>query len=62
LQAESFNKLEGFDVVGYTPEETNQNCDFISKMCPQCKAKNVKTHVTATHISGSCGCKKKRTS
>jgi hypothetical protein len=32
------------------------DCEFISKSCPECGTKNVKTKVTKTHISGSCGC------
>lgn len=40
--------------------KTTDKCEFISKSCPMCKAKNVKTKVTKTQISGSCGCSKKR--
>ncbi len=36
------------------------DCEFISKSCPECHEKNVKTKVTKTHISGSCGCSKRR--
>jgi hypothetical protein len=36
------------------------DCEFTSKECPVCHTKNVKTRVTKTHISGSCGCSKKR--
>jgi hypothetical protein len=35
-------------------------CEFISKECPECHEKNVKTRVTKTHITGSCGCSKRR--
>lgn len=38
--------------------ESDQECEFISKKCPECNAKNVKTKVTKTKISGSCGCSK----
>jgi len=41
-------------------KESNDDCEFISKKCPVCGAKNVKTKVTRTQISGSCGCKVKR--
>jgi hypothetical protein len=39
------------------------DCDFISKKCPLCGAKNVKTLIRKLpggqkHISGSCGCSK----
>jgi hypothetical protein len=36
------------------------DCEFTSKKCPECKKENVKTKVTKTHISGSCGCRKTR--
>lgn len=35
-------------------------CKFKSKVCPECKAKDVMTTVTETHIEGECGCKVKR--
>jgi hypothetical protein len=35
-------------------------CEFISKECPECHEKNVKTTVTKTHITGSCGCSVRR--
>ncbi len=38
----------------------SEDCEFISKSCPECGTKNVKTKVTKTTISGSCGCSKKR--
>jgi hypothetical protein len=34
-------------------------CEFISKKCPSCGTKNVRTVRTKTSISGSCGCTKK---
>jgi hypothetical protein len=42
-------------------ENSKKECDFISKECPICHEKNVKTTVkkisdTKTIISGSCGC------
>lgn len=39
---------------------SSDECDFISKQCPICKKRNVKTTVTKTHIKGSCGCVKKK--
>jgi hypothetical protein len=44
--------------------EEEGDCEFISKECPLCHAKNVKTRVTGIsktdkkHIKGSCGCSK----
>jgi len=52
--------------LGYG-EEADQNrdnssagdeCEFVSKKCPECGAKNVKTKVTKSRITGSCGCSK----
>lgn len=37
--------------------DTDADCEFVSKQCPKCGAKNVKTKVTKLTISGSCGCK-----
>lgn len=46
---------------GNKKDETG-DCDFISKECPSCGEKNVKTLVKnilgRKHVSGSCGCKK----
>lgn len=36
------------------------DCDFISKKCPLCGARNVRTRITKTHIIGSCGCTKRK--
>jgi hypothetical protein len=36
------------------------DCEFISKKCPMCGEKNVKTKVTKSRISGSCGCSKSK--
>jgi hypothetical protein len=38
----------------------DDDCEFVSKKCPMCGAKNVKTKVTKTRISGSCGCSKSK--
>jgi hypothetical protein len=40
--------------------ESSVDCEFVSKECPLCHAKNVKTRVTKTHIYGSCGCSKSK--
>lgn len=37
-------------------ELSDDDCEYISKKCPVCGAKNVKTKSTKTEISGSCGC------
>lgn len=39
-------------------KEADDDCEFISKECPMCHAKNVRTKSTKTSISGSCGCYK----
>jgi hypothetical protein len=38
----------------------SDECEFISKKCPECGTKNVKTKVTKTRITGSCGCSKSK--
>lgn len=59
VNAESL--VEGqLDEAGYGNKTTKDDCEFISKSCPMCSAKNVKTRVTKTLITGSCGCSKKR--
>lgn len=45
---------------GWSKYESDDDCEFVSKNCPECKTKNVKTKVTKTHISGDCGCTVKR--
>lgn len=35
------------------------DCEFVSKECPKCKAKNVKTKVSKGKITGACGCSAK---
>jgi hypothetical protein len=39
---------------------SDQDCEFISKKCPMCGEKNVKTKVTKSRITGSCGCSKSK--
>ena len=56
LNPDGFNEELGFLNTGYGDKDDNENCTFISKQCPECGAKNVKTRSTATHISGACGC------
>lgn len=48
------------DQTGSSKQESDKDCDFISKKCPMCGEKNVKTTVTKTHIKGACGCVKKK--
>ena len=36
--------------------EEDGECSFISKKCPKCNKKDVKTTVTKTRIYGDCGC------
>lgn len=40
----------------YLESESDEDCEFISKSCPMCGEKNVKTKVTKKRITGSCGC------
>lgn len=47
-------------IFGKGTAQSNEDCEFISKECPNCHAKNVKTKVTSKEISGSCGCRVKR--
>lgn len=35
-------------------------CEFVSKKCPECGKRNVKTKITKTKITGSCGCSKSK--
>jgi len=56
LNPDGFNQELGFLNAGYGDEEDSKNCSYISKQCPMCGTKNVKTHETSTHISGACGC------
>jgi hypothetical protein len=42
----------------FSAEDTD--CSFKSKQCPLCKKYDVWTTVTKTHITGSCGCKKRK--
>jgi hypothetical protein len=49
--------------AGYGNKSEDGDCEFMSKECPLCHAKNVKTMVKKLssgkkHISGSCGCSK----
>jgi hypothetical protein len=51
---------ENMDEVGFnlTSKSKDQDCEFVSKECPMCHKKNVKTVVTSTHVRGACGCSK----
>lgn len=52
------NEMEALGYGNKAEEKSDQDCEFISKKCPECGAKNVKTVVTKSQISGSCGCVK----
>lgn len=41
-------------------KESDDDCEFVSKECPVCHKKDVKTRVTKSQISGDCGCKARR--
>lgn len=56
----SMSSGESRKVAGSDSSEADEDCEFVSKKCPMCGAKNVKTVSTATEIKGSCGCKKKK--
>lgn len=53
------NNLE---LAGYGNKSNTADCEFISKECPMCHAKNVKTTSKRRngklHVEGECGCKK----
>jgi hypothetical protein len=45
--------------LGYgnkSSSKSDEDCEYISKECPSCHEKNVKTYETKTHITGKCGC------
>lgn len=50
-------EMFGID-IGQESSETSStdDCEFISKSCPKCPAKNVLTKMTKTKITGACGC------
>lgn len=60
MTAEGFDSEVGLGSVGYG-HKSEKDCTYISKMCPICKTKNVKTHETEDYIEGSCHCKIKKT-
>lgn len=41
-------------------KDNDEDCEFISKECPMCHKKNVKTTSTKSHIKGDCGCSVKK--
>jgi hypothetical protein len=64
-----FGQLEdGLDSLGFgnqsddkeSSKDDDGECEFVSKSCPSCGVKNVKTTVTKTHIKGTCGCSKRK--
>lgn len=42
---------------GNDSNKPDEPCEFVSKRCPKCGAKNVKTTVTSREIKGACGCR-----
>lgn len=48
--------LEATNLQSSSHSSSDEDCEFISKKCPVCGAKNVKTISTKHKISGSCGC------
>lgn len=44
---------------GTDSNKSDETCEFVSKKCPKCGTKNVKTTVTSREIKGACGCKSK---
>ena len=46
-------------IFGKKQQPDDGPCEFTSKICPSCGAKNVKTVRTKTHIRGACGCSKR---
>lgn len=62
-EADSLSTEEHSKALGYgnkSKSKSDDDCEFISKECPSCHTKNVKTVVTKNRISGSCGCSKTR--
>jgi hypothetical protein len=47
---------EGDSQSSTSASEEVGDCDFISKECPKCHKKNVRTVISKGKISGSCGC------
>jgi hypothetical protein len=53
----SSKSLDGIVDGSETKKSSDEeDCEFISKSCPVCGTKNVKTKVTKNKITGSCGC------
>ena len=54
-------KLNGLDADDeLETDASDEDCEYVSKECPVCHKKNVKTTRTKTSISGDCGCSVKR--
>lgn len=61
LESNGSNLQEAFAGTDGDEEKNNdKDCEFISKECPMCGEKNVKTKVTKHKITGSCGCSVKK--
>lgn len=58
------SKINGLDALDVDDESdkdsSDEDCEYISKECPVCHKKNVKTTVTKAQIIGACGCKVKK--
>ena len=54
-------KLNGLDAdAELETDASDEDCEYVSKECPVCHKKNVKTRKTKTDISGDCGCRVER--
>lgn len=53
-------EIDEFTAKEKSTEDSDEDCEFMSKKCPECLKTNVWTKVTKTQISGSCGCVKKK--
>jgi hypothetical protein len=61
LRPDGFSTEAGFEETGLGSKDSGEDCTYISKKCPNCGTRNVKTRETKTHISGDCGCSVKKT-
>lgn len=50
------NSDSEFSISKKSIDDSDVDCEFMSKKCPGCKKSNIWTKVTKTQISGSCGC------
>ncbi len=52
--------MPGSPQSAFASHDKDRDCEFISKQCPECGERNVKTKVTKHRITGSCGCSVKK--